>query len=143
MRSDIRIIQGIKSIKESVEYVINKVNYAKTLVIVTDLSRVRQYDDFNRNVQVGLSYKDLTIDMFKKYRYIIVEPYDVTDLRAFMDNTKLIEGFLKTKGHRLYIPFEGELWLYSKKHVDIKNDWKVINSKKGVIRVKESILFEK
>src|SRR5699024_7401425 len=98
MKSKLIIVKG----KKSKQYALDKTRNKKTLVILSDLGESNKFKTINNNVQVGKSTEETTLDYLLKHEKVIISPYNVEDLVAFL-NADILEDFLKTEDREMYI----------------------------------------
>lgn len=104
MNSEIILVKG----KGSKDYILKEVEGYKTVILLTELEFSREYIGYNRNVQVGLSSKEMTENLFLSHERVIVEPYNKEDFISFLKNTDTLEGYLKSKNRKMYVMVQGD-----------------------------------
>jgi len=131
VRSSILIVKG----KGSKEYILNKVNGYKTLVLLTELEYLRNYRGDNRNIQVGQPYGGLNSDLLLSHDRVVLEPYNKEDFAAYMMENVLLKTFLKSENRKMYVVLEN-----IKASIEENNELKKITWKENGLEISRYML---
>jgi len=120
VRTSIIVVKG----KNSKEYALNKVKGFNTLVLLTELEYLREYQGDERNVLVGLSTQELTKELLLKHDRIIVEPYNTEDFAAFM-YLDVLKDYLDSEDKKMYVVIGNDFNVKIKRNKRLdKREWK-------------------
>jgi len=103
MQATLHILTADDGLDEMIDYVLEETTDERTLVFLSEADHYQKYVGYNRNIQVGVSYRELDINKILNYKNLIVESYDREDMLYFISNEEVTYRYLDQFNKNIYI----------------------------------------